>query len=97
MSFTEALAEEARGSGVRVTCLAPGPTHTGFATRADIQGARLFRHGVMDSRRVARAGYHGLQRGKTLIIPGLSNRLLAFGVRLTPRPVITKIAAYLGE
>ncbi len=31
LSFTEALAEEVRGSGVRVSCLAPGPTDTGFA------------------------------------------------------------------
>lgn len=97
LSFTEALAEEVRGSGVRVTCLAPGPTDTGFAARADIQGTRLFRHGVMDSRRVAQAGYDGLRRGKALVIPGLSNRLLALGVHLAPRAVVTKIAAYLQE
>ena len=34
LSFTEALAEEVRGSGVRVSCLAPGPTDTGFAAQA---------------------------------------------------------------
>ena len=34
LSFTEALAEEVRGSGVRVSCLAPGPTDTGFAVQA---------------------------------------------------------------
>jgi uncharacterized protein len=97
LSFTEALADEVRGSGVRVTCLAPGPTETGFAARADVQHTMLFRFGAMDSRRVARAGHDGLRRGRALVIPGLSNRLLAFGVRLMPRAAITRIAAYLQE
>ena len=64
LSFTEALAEEVRGSGVRVSCLAPGATDAG---------------------RVAQAGRDGLQRGKTVIIPGLRNRVPAFSVRLSPR------------
>ena len=95
LSFTEALAEEVRGSGVRVSCLAPGPTDTGFAARAGMAGTRLFRRGVMDAARVARAGHDGLQQGKTLVIPGLRNRVLAFSVRLSPRALVTKIAAYL--
>ena len=85
LSFTEALAEEVRGSGVRVSCLAPGPTDTGFAAQAGAAGSRLFRRGVMDAGRVARAGHDGLRRGKTLVIPGLRNRALAFSVRLSPR------------
>jgi len=84
LSFTEALAEEVRGSGVRVSCLAPGPTDTGFAAQAGAAGSRLFRRGVMDAGRVARAGHDGLRRGKTLVIPGLRNRTLAFSVRLSP-------------
>ena len=45
LSFTEALAEEVRGSGVRVSCLAPGATDTGFASQAGMTGTRLFRRG----------------------------------------------------
>jgi short-subunit dehydrogenase len=95
LSFTQALAEEVRGSGVRVSCLAPGATGTGFAAQAGMAGTRLFRRGVMDAARVARAGHDGLRQGKTLVIPGLRNRFLAFGVRLTPRALATKIAARL--
>jgi uncharacterized protein len=95
LSFTEALAEEVRGSGVRVSCLAPGPTDTGFAAQAGMAGTRLFRRGVMDAARVARAGHDGVQQGKTLVIPGVRNRVLAFSVRLSPRALVTKIAAYL--
>jgi short-subunit dehydrogenase len=95
LSLTEALAEEVRGSEVRVSCLAPGPTDTGFAARAGMQGTRLFRQGVMDAGHVARAGHDGLRQGKTLVIPGLRNRILAFSVRLSPRVLVTRIAAYL--
>jgi uncharacterized protein len=76
---------EVRGSGVRVCCLAPGPTDTGFAALAGLEGTRLFRWAVMDAARVARAGHRGLRRGKALIVPGLRNQALAFSVRLIPR------------
>jgi short-subunit dehydrogenase len=48
----------------------------------------------MDAGRVALAGHNELQRGKTLVIPGLRNRILALSVRLSPRTLVTKIAAY---
>jgi uncharacterized protein len=97
LSFTEALAQEVRGSGVRVCCLAPGATDTGFASRAGTLGTRLFRHGVMDAGRVARAGHDGMRRGKPLVIPGLRNRLLAFSVRLAPRALAARVAGRLLE
>ena len=55
LSFTEALAEEVRGSGVRVSCLAPGATGTGFAAQAGTLGTRLFPRGEpeLGSRRQA--------------------------------------------
>ena len=95
LSFTEALAEEVRGSGVRVSCLAPGATDTGFAAQAGTQGTRLFQRDVMDAGRVARAGHDGLQRGRTLVIPGMRNRVLAFSVRLSPRVLATRVAGHL--
>ena len=95
LSFTEALAEEVRGSGVRVCCLAPGATDTGFAAQAGMGSTRLFRWGVMDAGRVARAGHEGLRRGRTLVIPGVLNQALAFSVRLSPRILVAKISGYL--
>lgn len=94
LSFSEALAEELRGSGVAVTCLAPGPTETEFASVAHAERARLFRWGTMSSESVARAGHDGLRRGKVLVVPGLRNRLLAFSVRLAPRALARKVAAF---
>jgi uncharacterized protein len=95
LSFTEALAEEVRGSGVRVSCLAPGATKTEFAEQAGMTGTRAFKLGVMGAGPVARAGHDGLRHGKTLVIPGLRNRAMAFAVRLSPRALVTRIAGYM--
>ncbi|HEX2317423.1 MAG TPA: SDR family NAD(P)-dependent oxidoreductase [Streptosporangiaceae bacterium] len=85
LSLTEAMPEELRGSGVQVSRLAPGPTETEWGAQAGMLGTRLFRLGVLDASRVARAGHDGLRLGKTVVIPGLNNRILALAVRLTPR------------
>jgi short-subunit dehydrogenase len=96
-SFSEALAEELTGSPVRVTCLAPGPTATRFATTALATDAGLFEGETMDADEVARAGYEGWKRGEALVVPGRRNRLRAFAVRLLPRATVRKAARRLNE
>lgn len=95
LSFSEALAEEVRGTGVTVSCLAPGPTETEFAGRARMKRSMLFRMGTASAARVAEAGYRGFRRGKTLVIPGILNRILVFAVRLTPRFLTRKATGFL--
>jgi len=95
--FSEAVANELKGSGVTVTCLCPGPTATQFADRANMEKSRLFRMGAMRSMDVARAGYKAMMAGKTVMIPGLMNRTLAFSVRLSPRKLVTAISRSLQE
>lgn len=85
LSFSEALAEEVGGTGVGVTALCPGPTETGFADRAGAGPSRLFRYGTANAAEVARAGYDGLMAGKTVVVPGLSNRMATFLPRIAPR------------
>lgn len=91
LSFTEAIAEELRGTGVTVTALCPGPTRTAFGERAGFGTSKVFQYGEMDAETVAREGYRGLLAGKKVVIPGLSNRLLIGMVRLLPRRLITGI------
>jgi short-subunit dehydrogenase len=97
LSFSEALANEVAGTGVTVTALAPGPTETGFSSHAGSEQSRLFKGATMDARSVAEAGYAALMAGKPVIVPGVRNRLLAFGVRLAPRRVVTQIARRMNE
>src|ERR1044071_2984406 len=67
ISFSEALANELRDSGVTVTCFCPGATHTGFAKRAGNDKSRLFRKmGAMAAEKVAQDGYRAVMEGRTL-------------------------------
>ena len=95
LSFTEALAEEVAGTGVRVSCLAPGPTQTGFQAAAGMQGARLFRMRAMDAAEVARVGYRGFRAGRTIVVPGWRNKLTTLSVRFVPRSFARRVAHYL--
>ena len=54
-------------------------------TRLDASGL------VMESEPVARAGFEGAMKGKTVVIPGLKNRLLAETVRFLPRRTVTRV------
>jgi short-subunit dehydrogenase len=93
LSFTEALASETAGTGVTVTALCPGPTHTGFQRRAGFKAIPLFRGPlVTDAAAVARAGWRGMKRGKRVVVPGLANKILIQGERLAPRRLATTIA-----
>lgn len=93
VSFSEALAEELAGTGVSVTTLAPGPTATGFAVRANMQRFRL--GATMTARAVAAVGYSGLKRGRRLVVPGVINKLQLQSLRISPRPWVVKIARAL--
>jgi len=98
LSFSEALANELRGTGVSITVLCPGPTASGFQERANIGDTRLISgRKIMDAARVARAGYRGLMTGKTIVIPGLRNKILAEAVRFSPRKVVTQVARSMQE
>ncbi len=97
ISFSEAIANELRGTGVTVTCFCPGATHTGFANRAGIEQSRLFQFGAMGAERVALDGYRALMKKKTLAISGKRNWLLAQSIRFAPRKTVTAISRWVAE
>jgi short-subunit dehydrogenase len=91
LHFSEALANELKGTGVTVTALCPGPTRTGFVSEANMEKSGLFKNlSVMDAMTVARIGYEGMKKGKTIVIPGLSNKLIVQLTRVGPREVVTQ-------
>jgi short-subunit dehydrogenase len=98
LSFSEAIAHELRKTGVRVTALCPGATATGFASTAGSARSRLFQLArPMSAPEVARFGYRAMLRGKRVAIPGLRNKILAQGVRISPRRLATAIAGAMQD
>ena len=98
LSFSQALAEELRDTGVTVTALCPGPTQTDFADAAQMSSSRLFTtFGVADADDVARYGVTAMLRGKRVAIPGIRNKVLAQANRLAPRALSTKLARLAQE
>src|SRR3954464_13288362 len=96
LSFSEALWEEARGTGVKVSCLCPGPTVSKFRERAGTGKTRVSRAGTpMPSMSVARRGYEAWQGNKRVAITGMRNRVTASLVPFVPRTTLLRIVRNL--
>lgn len=90
--FSEILNEELRGTNVHVSCLCPGGTATEFLVNNN-QTLKSF-NPLMSSEKVARIGLQGAFRQKTVIIPGLMNKIFAFFPRLIPSTFNVKLAGW---
>ena len=86
LSFSAALSNELRSSGITVTALCPGPTNTGFQARAGMAQSNLLKRiSVMSPEEVAAIGYRGLLKGKPVVVAGHLNGLSAFSTRFISR------------
>jgi short-subunit dehydrogenase len=98
LSFSEALSVELAGTGVTATALCPGPTRTEFQAAANMEDSRLFRAAhVMTAAEVAEAGYNAMRAGKSSIITGAVNRVMAAGTRFVPRSIAARLAKMAQE
>jgi uncharacterized protein len=97
LSFSDAIAEELKGSGITVTTLCPGATRTAFAERAGMGDVKLFQGRTMDAATVARIGYRAVMRGKRRVVAGCANTLMVFGMRFVPRDIILKVGMKIME
>jgi hypothetical protein len=91
LSFSEALAEELRDTGVSVSALCPGPTNTGFVKRAQLQQSKLFQGDIMQADDVAKAAFKGLMENQTVIIPGIKNQFIVGAIKFVPRKFVPKV------
>lgn len=93
-SLTQALHEELRGSGIRVTALCPGLTHTEFQSISNTSGleSSFPEFAWMSADDVARDGLRAVAAGKAICVPGLVNKSLATVSTFTPRGVARRIA-----
>jgi len=100
LSFSEAIGEEVKSTGVRVSALCPGPTHSEFRQRAKMEQSGVFKTSyipVASAEDVAIAGFKGFRRGKRVIVPGLVNKLGVATIRVTPRKLAAKITAKINR
>ncbi|MDL2403692.1 SDR family NAD(P)-dependent oxidoreductase [Rhizobium mayense] len=95
-SFSEALHQELRATGVTVTCVAPGPVSTEFLERSGAGRATLFKIlPKLDSAYVAERAWRGFKSGRRLVVPGISAKLVAFTTRLLPSAVLLPVVGRL--
>ena len=91
LSLTEALHDEVKNLGIRVSCLCPGPVKTSFQKKAGINKSEKAKKYLMDASKVAEEAYLGFIKGTAIIIPGYKNKLLILCNKLIPRALSRKI------
>lgn len=96
-SLTEAVHEELRASGVHVTALCPGYTHTEFHERNDWAVLGFPEAVWMDPREVARAGVDGLLHNRAIVVPGGANTAVSSLSRVLPSGVTRRVARLVSE
>lgn len=96
LSLTQALAEECRGTGVRVLCVSPGPTPSGFQAAAGTH-VDAGQPGYLLPADVVDAALAALDAGRTRVVPGAMNRLASVFGRLLPLGAVTRVARRINE
>lgn len=85
LSWSEAIREELKDSGITVTALLPGPTDTDFFNKADMNESKILedKDNLSSPEEVAIDGYEALMRGDDKIISGLKNKLTVAMTNIT--------------
>jgi short-subunit dehydrogenase len=94
LSFSEALSEELKGTGVYVTALCPGPTRTNFAKQANMENLSIMNGNLPTGDDVAQYGYEAMLKHKVVAVHGLRTKINALvASRLVPRATMRQISA----
>lgn len=98
LSFSEAIANELKGTGVTVTALCPGPTKTSFQkTVSENTCDNKITFNMASAKEVAIYGYKAMLKGKAYAIPGKFNKFLATLPRLVTRNAAAAIVRKIQE
>lgn len=97
LHFTEGIAVEARGSGVKVTALCPGPVRTEFIEGVFEEEQRVFNPLFMDVQTCVRHALRAVDRDQTVCVPGLLMRAGTLAVPFIPRGVLRGAAGRFQE
>jgi short-subunit dehydrogenase len=89
-SFSAALRNELKDTGVTVTCLMPGATETEFFKRADMMDTKLGTEDKMGADEVARIGFKAMMDGEADVIAGMKNKIQAAVASVTPSSALAE-------
>jgi short-subunit dehydrogenase len=97
-SFSYALREELRDTGITVTCLMPGATDTRFFERAGMLDTKV---GADDSKDnpadVAKNGWEAMMNGDGGIVSGIKNKLQVAAAHVMPAEMLAKQHAKMAK
>jgi uncharacterized protein len=96
-SFTEAVHEEVRRSGVHVMLLAPGFTATEFQSVAGVREGAIPGPLLMNADEVVEAGLEAFAARRVICVPGAASRATAVGTHLVPRRVASRFTAMVSH
>ena len=89
-SFSYALGNELKGTGVTVTCLMPGATDTDFFARADLLDTKMGSDEKADPAEVAKIGFDAMEHGEAGVVAGLSNKLRVAVANVLPNTMLAE-------
>ena len=89
-SFSFALRNELKDTGVTVTCLMPGATETEFFERADMLDTKVGQSKKDDPKEVAKAGYEAMMSGEGDVVTGLKNKVMSAAALFTPSDTLAE-------
>ncbi|MCZ7534911.1 MAG: SDR family oxidoreductase [Acidimicrobiia bacterium] len=92
-SFTMAVREEVRGSGIRITVLAPGFTNTEFQARAGVDEIGVPGILLQSPDEVAKAGLDALTKDNAIVVSGWLNWAAATATKVVPTSVVRRVTS----
>jgi hypothetical protein len=98
LSFSEAISNELKGTGVTVTILCPGPSESEFLAVAKLEESKLFRRKrIPSTKEVADYGYKKMMKGCMTVIPGFANKMGVIATRFVPRKTVLNMVRKIQE
>jgi short-subunit dehydrogenase len=91
VSFSESVAAELNGTGVRCMALCPGFTHTEFHDRAEVDPGQIPGWMWLDAPDVVDAAIEDLRRGLTVSVPSIKYKALVGASKIVPRRLGTRL------
>jgi short-subunit dehydrogenase len=96
-SFSVALSNELKGTGVTVTCLMPGATETEFFKRADMMDTKVGTDEKANAADVAKTGFDAMLSGELKVVAGFGNKVRAAVSHVAPDSTLAKMNRGLAE